>query len=261
MSYNLITFEVSEDGVALVTINRPEKLNALDAALLEELDSAFAQAAGDSAVRGLLLTGAGDRAFVAGADIRELPVGNAAASRAQSLKGQAVVRRLERMAKPTVAAINGFALGGGLELALGATVRVAAETARLGMPEIKLGIMPGYGGTVRLARLLGRSRALEMLLTGEAVDAATALQIGLVNHVVPQPELLGFSGALVRKLAANAPLATAAILETVDRVLASGCEEALGVEAAAFGALAQSEDAREGTRAFLEKRKPEFKGR
>jgi enoyl-CoA hydratase len=261
MSYNLIIFEAPGDGIALVTINRPEKLNALDDALMGELDDAFGRAAGDPAVRGLLLTGAGEKAFVAGADIKELPIGDAAVARAFALRGQAVFERLARMPKPSVAAINGFALGGGLELALAATLRVAAGHAKLGFPEIKLGIMPGYGGTVRLPRLIGRGRALEMLLAGEAVDAREALSIGLVDHVSPQAELAEFSRGILLKMLANAPLATAAILEAVNTGVGSACEEALRREAELFGALAASEDAREGTRAFLKKRTPVFKGR
>ncbi|MGE5648387.1 MAG: enoyl-CoA hydratase/isomerase family protein [Acidobacteriota bacterium] len=251
MSRNLITFEASEDGVALVTINRPEKLNALNAALMGELEGAFEQVERDAAIRGLLVTGAGEKAFVAGADIGELPVGDAAAARAMAERGQAVFGRLDRMGKPSVAAINGFALGGGLELALACTLRVASENARLGLPEVKLGIMPGYGGTVRLPRLVGRGRALEMLLTGEPVDAAEALRTGLVNYVKPQGELLAFSRALLRGILDNAPLAVRAVMETVDG----------GEEAAAFAAVAASEDAIEGTRAFVGKRKPVFKGK
>jgi enoyl-CoA hydratase len=261
MSYNLIVFEASEDGVALVTINRPDKLNALNAALMGELDDAFRRVEKEAGIRGLLLTGAGEKAFVAGADIRELAVGDASAARAMAVKGQAALRRLERMGKPSIAAINGFALGGGLELALCCTLRVASENAKLGLPEIKLGIMPGYGGTQRLPRLVGRGRALEMLLTGEPVDAAEAHRIGLVNHVKPQGELLAFSRALLRKILDNSPLAVAAVMEAVDSGLESGLEAGLKLEAAAFAALATSGDAIEGTRAFVEKRKPEFKGR
>jgi enoyl-CoA hydratase len=261
MSYNLIVFEASEDGIALVTINRPDKLNALNAALLAELDDAFRRVESDSGIRGLILTGAGEKAFVAGADIRELSVGNAAEARAMAVKGQAVMRRLELMGKPSIAAINGFALGGGLELALCCTLRVAAEGAKLGLPEIKLGIMPGYGGTQRLPRLVGRGRALEMLLTGEPVDAAEAHRIGLVNHVKPQDELLAFSRTLLRKILDNAPLAARAIMEAVDTGLDAGLETGLRFEAASFAGLAAGADAIEGTRAFLEKRKPLFKGR
>lgn len=261
MSYNLITFEASEDGVALLTITRPDKLNALNLAMIAELGDAFSRVESDAAIRGLVLTGAGEKAFAAGADIRELPVGHAEQARAFARKGEAVMRRLESMAKPSVAAINGFALGGGLELALCATVRVASENAKLGLPEIRLGIMPGYGGTQRLARIVGRGRALEMMLTGEPVDAAEAHRIGLVNHVVPQAELPEFSRALLRKMTGNAPLAAGLILAAVDAGLESGLDAGLRFEAASFAALATSEDAAEGTRAFTEKRKPVFKGK
>jgi enoyl-CoA hydratase len=261
MSYNLITFEASEDGIALVTVNRPEKLNALNAAVMGELDDALRRVETDAAVRGLILTGAGDKAFVAGADIAELPVGRAMAARGMSVHGQAVLRRLERMGKPSIAAINGYALGGGLELALCCTIRVASANAKLALPEIKLGMMPGYGGTQRLPRLVGRGRALEMLLTGGLIDAAEAERMGLVSHVVLQTELLVFSRALLRRILENAPLAIASILETVDAGLNGGLEEGLRFEAGVFGTVAATEDAAEGTRAFLEKRKPLFKGK
>jgi enoyl-CoA hydratase len=226
-----------------------------------ELDDAFRRVETDPAVRGLILTGAGDKAFVAGADIAEMPVGHALAARDMCLRGQAVFRRLEKMGKPSIAAINGYALGGGLELALCCTLRVASGNAKLALPEIKLGIMPGYGGTQRLPRLVGRGHALEMLLTGGLIDAAEAERMGLVNHVVLQTELLEFSRALLRRIFENAPLAVASILETVDAGLSGGVEEGLRFEAALFGTLAVSEDAAEGTRAFLEKRKPVFKGK
>jgi len=261
MSYNLITFEASEDGVALITLNRPEKLNALNAAVMGELDDAFRRVETDPTLRGLILTGAGDKAFVAGADIGELPVGHALAAREMCLHGQAVFRRLERMGKPSIAAINGYALGGGLELALCCTIRVASDNAKLALPEIKLGIMPGYGGTQRLARLVGRGNALEMLLTGGLIDAVEAGRIGLVNHVVIRTELLNFSRALLLRIFENAPLAVASILEAVDTGLNTGLDEGLQFEAAVFGTLAASEDAVEGTRAFLEKRNPLFKGK
>jgi enoyl-CoA hydratase len=261
MSYNLITFEASEDGIALVTVSRPEKLNALNAAVMGELDDAFRRVETDTAVRGLILTGAGEKAFIAGADIGELPVGGALAAREMCLRGQAVLRRLERMRKPSIAAINGYALGGGLELALCCTLRVASGNAKLALPEIKLGIMPGYGGTQRLLRLVGRGRALEMLLTGGLIDAGEAYRIGLVSHVVLQTELLDFSRALLGRIFENAPLAVASILEAVDTGLNAGLEEGLRFEAAVFGTLAATEDAVEGTHAFLEKRKPVFKGK
>lgn len=261
MSYNLIVFEASEDGAAVVTVNRPEKLNALNAAVLGELDDAFRRVESDASLRGLIVTGAGEKAFVAGADVGELATGSAVAAREMSLRGQAVLRRLERMGKPSIAAINGYALGGGLELALCCSMRVASENAKLGLPEIKLGIMPGYGGTQRLPRLVGRGRALEMLLTGDPIGAAEAERMGLVNHVVPQAGLLEFSRGLLRKVFANAPVAASLILEAVDTGASCGLEEGLRVEAAAFGALAATQDAVEGTRAFLEKRKPLFKGK
>jgi enoyl-CoA hydratase len=261
MSYNVIDFAASGDGIALVRINRPEKLNALNAAVMGELDDAFRRVESDAGVRGLILTGTGEKAFVAGADIAELPIGDSAAAREMSLGGQAVLRRLERMGKPSIAAINGYALGGGLELALCCTIRVASPNAKLGLPEIKLGIMPGYGGTQRLPRLVGRGRGLELLLSGGQLDAAEAERAGLVNHVVPQAELLDFSRALLQRILENAPAAAAAILDTVDAGLSAGLEEGLRIEAAAFGALAGTEDAVEGTRAFLEKRKPLFKGK
>jgi enoyl-CoA hydratase len=261
MSYNLIAFEAAEDGIALITVNRPEKLNALNAAVMGELDDAFRRVEADPAVRGLILTGASDKAFVAGADIAELPVGRAMAAREMCLRGQAVFGRLERMPKPSAAAINGYALGGGLELALCCTVRVASGNAKLALPEIKLGIMPGYGGTQRLPRLVGRGRALEMLLTGGLIDAAEAERMGLVSHVVLQTELLDFSRALLRRIFENAPLAVASILEAVDTGLNAGLDQGLRFEAAVFGTVAATEDAAEGTRAFLEKRKPLFKGK
>lgn len=250
-----------EDGVGLVTVNRPEKLNALNAGVMEELDGVLERLEADNAVRGLILTGAGDKAFIAGADVGEMESLSAADSQRMVLRGQNVLRRLERMGKPTVAAINGYALGGGLELALCCTLRVASPDAKLGLPEVKLGMIPGWGGTQRLPRLVGRGRALEMLLTGEPVDAAEAHRMGLVNHVVPQKELLEFSRELLKKILANAPLAAGWIMEAVAAGLQGGLEEGLRFEAAAFGLTASTEDRREGIRAFREKRKPVFQGK
>ncbi|HOL71171.1 MAG TPA: enoyl-CoA hydratase-related protein [Bryobacteraceae bacterium] len=261
MSYSRIAFELSEDGIALVTINRPEKLNALNATVIAELDDAFARAASDDAVKGLILTGAGEKAFAAGADIEELAGKTPVQAREASVAGQRAFRRLELMAKPSVAAIHGFALGGGLELAMCCTVRVASEDARLGQPEVRLGMIPGYGGTQRLPRLVGRGRALEMLLTGEPVDAGEALRIGLVDHVVPRAELLGFSRALLQKMTQNAPIAAALIMDAVDVGLSSGLEEGLKFEASAFAVAASTEDRKEGTAAFLEKRRAVFQGK
>ncbi len=261
MSYNRIAFELSGDGIALVTVNRPDKLNALDAGVMAELDDAFARVGSDAAIKGLIVTGAGDKAFIAGADIAELARKTPVEARETSLAGQRTFRRLELMPKPSIAAINGFALGGGLELAMCCTVRIASPNARMGQPEIKLGLVPGYGGTQRLPRLVGRGRALEILLTGEPITAEEALRIGLVNHVVPQAELLAFCRALLMKLTQNAPVAAALIMEAVEVGLSSGLEQGLRFEAGAFATTAATEDRKEGTAAFLEKRKAVFQGK
>src|ERR1039458_9918493 len=195
MSYSHILFQVEEPGIALLTDNRPEKLNALSGELIAELADAFGRVAGEPAIRAAILTGAGEKAFVAGADIRELAALSPYAARAFALRGQAVFRQLETCGKPSVAAVNGFALGGGLELAMACTVRFASENAKLGQPEVKLGIIPGYGGTQRLPRLVGRGRAMELLLAGDPIPAAEAYRIGLVNAVLPQAELLDYCRA------------------------------------------------------------------
>ena len=207
MGYTHILFEIDESGVALVTVNRPQKLNALSREVVGELDDAFARVASDPAIRAAIVTGAGEKAFVAGADINELAALSALEARAVRAARAGVFRLLETCGKPSVAAVNGYALGGGMELAMACTVRFAAENAKLGQPEVKLGIIPGYGGTQRLPRLVGRGRALEMLLDGEPITAAEALRIGLVNAVVPQAELLSYSRAWLAKVLANAPLA------------------------------------------------------
>lgn len=261
MSGRHIIFEAGEGGIALVTVNRPDKLNALSAAVIEELREAFEHIADEPAIRAAIVTGAGDKAFVAGADIAELATLSAVEARQFALRGQRVFRLLETSGKPSVAAVNGFALGGGMELAMACTVRFAAENARLGQPEVKLGIVPGYGGTQRLPRLVGRGRALEMLLSGEPVTAVEAHRIGLVNAVVPQAELLGYSRAWLAKVLANGPLAVGLVMDAVDAGLDAGLDEGLRLEAAAFGLSAASEDRREGTRAFLEKRRPVFAGK
>lgn len=261
MSYSHILFEAGEDRVALVTVNRPEKLNALSGAVILELRDAFERIAGEPEIRAAIVTGAGEKAFVAGADIQELDRLSAPEARAFALRGQQVFRLLETSGKPSVAAVNGFALGGGLELAMACTVRFAAENARLGQPEVKLGIVPGYGGTQRLPRLVGRGRALELLLSGEPVTAAEAHRIGLVNAVLPQAELLGYGRAWLAKVLANGPLAVAFAMEAVDAGLNIGLEEGLRLEATAFGLSAATDDRREGTRAFLEKRRPVFSGK
>ncbi len=261
MSYSQILFQTDEDGIALITINRPDKLNALSAAVIGELTDVFDRVARDAAIRGVILTGAGEKAFVAGADINELAVLSPIEARDYALRGQRAFRMLEAMAKPSVAAVNGFALGGGLELAMACTVRFASENAKLGQPEVKLGIIPGYGGTQRLPRIVGRGRALELLLSGEPVSAVEAHRIGLVNAVAPQAELLNHSRRWLMKVIANAPLAVGLILEAVDAGLDVDLEAGLRLEAAAFGVSAATEDRREGTRAFLEKRRPAFAGK
>lgn len=261
MSPDNILFEADGDGIALITVNRPDKLNALNRETISQLERAFERAEQESAVRALILTGSGEKAFVAGADINELAAMTPVEAQALSAHGQLVFRKLEMLPKPSVAAINGFALGGGLELAMSCTARIAASGAKLGQPEVKLGILPGYGGTQRLPRLVGRARALEMLLSGEPVDAGEAYRIGLVNSVVAQTELLEACRQWLRKALANAPLAVALTMEAVDLGLNCPLDEGLRFEAAAFGLAAATDDRREGTRAFLEKRRPSFAGK
>ncbi len=260
MTYELLKLEL-RDGLAFVTINRPEKLNALNARLLEELDALCAQLRDDPTVRGVLITGAGEKAFVAGADIAELARQTPLEGERMARRGQAVFDRIEGLGKPVVAAINGFALGGGCELALACHVRVASEHAKLGTPEVKLGVMCGYAGTQRLSRLVGKGRALEILLTGEPVTADEALRIGLVNRVVPKDKLLEEAEGLLRRMCANAPLALRATLQAVQRGLELPFDDGEQLEAALFGLLCSTEDMREGTQAFLEKRPARFQGR
>jgi enoyl-CoA hydratase len=261
MQYEHVLFEADAAGIAVVTINRPDKLNALSGAVISELRDTFERIQKDPAIGAAILTGAGEKAFVAGADIKELAALSPVEMRAAARRGQRTFRLLETSSKPSVAAINGYALGGGLELAMACTVRFAAENARLGQPEVKLGLVPGYGGSQRLPRLVGRGRALELLLAGEPVTAAEAHRIGLVNAVVPQSELLNYSRGWLGKVLANGPVAVALAMEAVDVGQDAGLEEGLRLEAAAFGLCAATEDCREGTRAFLEKRKPAFAGK
>ncbi|PYQ14489.1 MAG: hypothetical protein DMH00_01550 [Acidobacteria bacterium] len=251
MSTQNLTVE-SHDRIARLTISRPEKLNALDRATLGEMDQAFATFAADPEVGAVILTGAGPKAFVAGADIQELlqqsPVGGR-------------FSRIENLGKPVLAAVNGYALGGGCELALACTLRFASSTAKFGQPEVNLGIIPGYGGTQRLARLVGRGKAQELILTGEMIDAAEAHRIGLVNQVFSPEDLLPRTEAIAATILSRSPLAIRYALEAVQRGLNMPLEEGLGFEATLFGVLCASEDMKEGTRAFLEKRKAQFKGR
>jgi len=254
-----LLFELGE-GIARVTINRPDKLNALNATVIEELGDAVTRIETDAAVRGVILTGAGQKAFVAGADISELVSQGPIEGKARSLRGQEVFRRLESCGKPVIAAVNGFALGGGCELAMACHIRIAAENAKFGQPEVKLGIGPGYGGTARLPRLVGRGRALELLLTGGMIDAAEACRIGLVNRVVPGERLMDEAQTVLRAILENGPLAIRACLEAVDAGLEMSIDQALLLEANLFGLLSATADMKEGTNAFLEKRKPAFKG-
>jgi enoyl-CoA hydratase len=249
------------DGVRIVTVDRPDKLNALNRQTLEALDAAFAAAASDAGVRAIVLTGSGPKAFVAGADITEMNRLSAIEGREFSLLGQRLMRRIERMPKPVVAMVNGYALGGGLELAMACHLRIAADSARLGQPEVNLGLVPGFGGTQRLLRLAGRAAALELCLLGALVDATRALQLGLVNRVVPAAELETEAMKLAAQLAASAPLALRGVLDAVVLGGECGIEEGLQFETAQFALLFASEDMREGTSAFLEKRKPQFRNR
>ncbi|GGK09644.1 enoyl-CoA hydratase-related protein [Luteimonas terricola] len=248
-------------AVRVLTINRPDKLNALNRATLEALHAAFDAAAADEAVRALVLTGSGGKAFVAGADIAEMSGLSAVQARDFSLVGQRLMRRMERMPKPVVAMINGFALGGGLELAMCCHLRIAADTAKLGLPEVTLGLLPGFGGSQRLLRLVGRAFALELTLTGAPVDAARALELGLVNRVVPADGLDAETMALATKLAANAPLAMRGILDAIHVGGECAIDDGLEYESAQFGLAFSTADAREGMTAFLERRKPAFDNR
>ena len=260
MAYENLLIE-RRDVVAIVTVNRPDKLNALNDRTMSELDAAFQGLGEDRDVRGVILTGAGEKAFVAGADIGELSAQTPVEGRQRSLRGQAVLDRIENLGKPVIAAVNGFALGGGCELALACHVRLAAEGARLGTPEVKLGIMCGYAGSQRLPRLIGKGRALELLLTGEMVDAQEALRIGLVNRVVPKEHLLPGAEALLRKMLANGPVSLRFTLEAVNAGLEMHLAEAQEMEATLFGLICTTEDMKEGTKAFLEKRPAKFQGK
>jgi enoyl-CoA hydratase len=259
MAYELLTFDVA-DRIATITVNRPDKLNALNDALIAELRIAIAEARRRHDIGAILLTGAG-RAFVAGADISELAHQSAVEGKARAVRGQQVFRRFESSPKPTLAAVNGFALGGGCELAMACHIRIASDVAKFGLPEVKLGIVPGYGGSQRLPRLIGQGRALQLLLTGETIDAAEAYRIGLVNQVVPAAELIARSRAMLTTILANGPLAVAHCIEAVERGLDMAIDDAIALEAAYFGMLSASADKAEGMHAFLEKRPAKFSGK
>ena len=260
MAYENLLFDV-KDQVAYITFNRPKVLNALNRRTVEELGDALDKVRDDVAVRVLILTGVGEKSFVAGADINELAQRTPTDGKDFSLFGQEVFHRLETMGKPSIAAINGFALGGGCELALSCTMRIASKNARLGQPEVKLGIIPGYGGSQRLARLCGKGVAHELILTGEMISADEALRIGLVNHVVEPHELISTAEAIAKKIIANAPLAVQFSMDAIERGMEMPQEQGLFLEATLFGLSCATEDMREGTRAFVEKRQAQFKGK
>jgi enoyl-CoA hydratase/carnithine racemase len=247
--------------IAYVTVNRPKVLNALNTPTWKDLRTAFENAREDVTVRGVILTGAGDRAFIAGADIGELAHATAIDAERSSRFGQQVLDLIENLGKPVVAAINGFALGGGCETAMACTVRIAADTAKFGQPEVTLGLVPGGGGTQRLPRLVGKGRALQLILSGDIISAPEAYRIGLVNEIVSAAELIPRAEAILKKIAANAPIAVKFGLEAVNRGLETSQAEGLLLEASYFGLCAATEDKKEGTSAFLEKRAPQFHGR
>jgi enoyl-CoA hydratase len=260
MSYHALLFEV-RDGVALITVNRPDKLNALNDEVVRELADAAERVATDAAIAGAILTGAGQKAFVAGADIADLVQQGPFDGKARALRGQAMLRRFETCGKPVIAAVNGYALGGGCELAMACHLRIASDTARFGQPEVKLGIAPGYGGTQRLPRLVGKGNALQLILTGEMIDAREAHRIGLVNQVVPAAELMATAERTLRGILAMGPLAVRLALEAVDQGLEMTLDEGLLLEANHFGLLAATADMQEGLQAFLEKRPAKFRGK
>jgi len=260
MAYDNLLFEVNEK-IARITFNRPNVLNALNRKTMDELGDCLKRVRADDDIRVLILTGAGEKAFIAGADINELSQQTPVVGREYTLYGQEIVHRLETLGKPVIAAINGFALGGGCELALACTLRIASRNAKLGQPEVKLGIIPGYGGSQRLPRLCGKGVAHELILTGEMISAEEALRIGLVNRVVESSDLLATAEAIAKKIIANAPLAVKYALEAVEHGMEMPQEEGLYLEATLFGLSCATQDMREGTRAFLEKRPAKFEGR
>lgn len=259
MSYQFLTLEVS-GRIATLTVNRPDKLNALNDATIAELGTAIDEVRSRDDVAGVIVTGAG-RAFIAGADISELAGKTSTEARTLARRGQEIFRKYETCSKPVIAAVNGFALGGGCELALACHIRIASDKAKFGQPEVKLGTCPGYGGTQRLARLVGKGRAIQLITTAEMIDAAEAYRIGLVNKVVPSDELMGAASEMMNQIIANGPLAVALSIDAIDRGLEMPLEDGLILEADHFGTLASTEDMKEGTKAFLEKRAPVFGGK
>jgi len=259
---NLETILYAKKGaIAYVTLNRPKVLNALNKRTWEDLKAAFEDAQDDAAVRGVILTGAGDKAFIAGADISELAQVSAVEAKQSSRFGQEVLDLIENLGKPVIAAVNGFALGGGCETAMACTIRIAVESAKFGQPEVSLGLVPGGGGTQRLPRLVGKGRALQLILSGEMITAQEAYRIGLVNEIVPAAELIQRAEAILTKIASNAPIAVKFALEAANKGMETSQSEGLLLEASYFGLCAGTEDKKEGTTAFLEKRTPQFRGR
>jgi enoyl-CoA hydratase/carnithine racemase len=260
MNFENILLE-KKNAIAYVTVNRPKVLNALNMATMEDLRTAFHEIKSDTAIRVVILTGAGEKAFVAGADIGELAKHDAVSGKEYTHRGQSVLNLIENLGKPVIACINGFALGGGCELAMACTMRLASENAKLGQPEVKLGIIPGYGGTQRLPRLVGKGLAMQQLLTGEMISAQEAYRIGLVNEVVASAELIPRAEAIAQKIIANAPLAVQYAMEAVNKGMEMTLAEGLYLEALLFSVACATEDKKEGTTAFLEKRPAQFKGR
>lgn len=260
MSYETLLHE-KRDGIAFVTINRPEKLNALNQNVMKDLLTCFELIRDDGETRAAILTGAGEKSFVAGADISELAVQTPVGGKDMSMAGQRTLGLIENLGKPVIAAVNGFALGGGCELAMACTLRIASENARFGQPEVKLGIIPGYAGTQRLPRLVGKGRALELVLTGDPINAQEAFRIGLVNQVVPLKDLMATAESVARKIMANGPLAVRFAMEAVNHGIEMSEAEGQFLEATLFGLCCTTEDKNEGTRAFLEKRPAKFVGK
>jgi enoyl-CoA hydratase/carnithine racemase len=248
-------------AIAYVTVNRPKVLNALDTPTWKDMRTAFEDAQNDVTVRGVILTGAGDKAFIAGADINELAHASAVDAERSSRFGQGVLDLIENLGKPVIAAVNGFALGGGCETAMACTIRIAADTAKFGQPEVALGLLPGGGGTQRLPRLVGKGHALQLILSGEMIGAQEAHRIGLVNEVVPGADLISRAETILRKIATNAPIAVGLALEVINKGMETSQEQGSLLEASYFGLCASTEDKKEGTTAFLEKRAPQFRGR
>ncbi|HZQ18621.1 MAG TPA: enoyl-CoA hydratase-related protein [Terriglobales bacterium] len=260
MNFSSVLFE-KKSAIAYITVNRPKVLNALNMATMDELRAAFHEIKNDAAVRVVILTGAGEKAFIAGADIGELAQNDAVTAKEYTHRGQSVLNLIENLGKPVIACINGFALGGGCEIAMACTMRLASETAKLGQPEVKLGIIPGYGGTQRLPRLVGKGIAMQLLLTGEMISAQEAHRVGLVNEVTTPADLIPRAEAIAQKVIANGPLAVQYTMEAVNKGMEMPLAEGLYLEATLFGLASATDDKQEGTAAFLEKRQAQFKGK